>query len=102
MTKKKFLNWVITISLLLRPSCVLSPFSHFQLFETPRTVAHQALLSMRFPRQEHWSGCYFLLQGIFPTQGSNLHLLYWQAGSLPLAPFGSTSVFIIKTLKSRF
>ena len=24
-----------------------------------------------FPRQEYWSGCHFLLQGIFPTQGSN-------------------------------
>ena len=23
-------------------------------------------------------GCHFLLQGIFPTQGSNLHLLHWQ------------------------
>ena len=22
-------------------------------------------------------GCHFLLQGIFPTQGSNLHLLHW-------------------------
>ena len=34
-------------------------------------------------------GCHALLQGIFPTQGSNLHLLcllHWQAGSLPLAP----------------
>ena len=32
-------------------------------------------------------GCHFLLQGIFRTQGSNphlLHLLHWQAGSLPL------------------
>ena len=32
---------------------------------------------------------HFLLQGIFPTQGSNphlLHLLHWQASSLPLAP----------------
>ena len=28
--------------------------------------------------------CYFLLQGIFPTQGSNLHLL-WQTDSLPLS-----------------
>ena len=27
-------------------------------------------------------GC--LLQGIFPTQGSNLCLLHWQADSLPL------------------
>ena len=37
-------------------------------------------------------GCYFLLQGIFPTQGSNLrllHLLHWQAGSLPLMPPGN-------------
>ena len=36
-------------------------------------------------------GCHALLQGIFPTQGSNphlLHLLHWQAGSLPLAPPG--------------
>ena len=33
-------------------------------------------------------GCHFLLQRIFPIQGSNLHLLHWQAGSLPLAPPG--------------
>ena len=25
--------------------------------------------------------CHFLLQGIFPTQGSNFHLLHWQADS---------------------
>ena len=32
-------------------------------------------------------GWYFLLQGVFLTQGWNLyllHLLYWQADSLPL------------------
>ena len=36
-------------------------------------------------------GCHFLLQGIFPTQGSKLHLLrhlHCQAGYLPLAPPG--------------
>ena len=36
-------------------------------------------------------GCHALLQGIFPTQGSNpglLCLLHWQADSLPLAPSG--------------
>ena len=36
-------------------------------------------------------GCHALLQGIFPTQGSNPHLfclLHWQAGSSPLAPPG--------------
>ena len=34
---------------------------------------------------------YYLLQGIFLTQGLNpclLCLLHWQAGSLPLAPLG--------------
>ena len=30
-------------------------------------------------------GCHFLLQEIFLTQGSNPHLLYWQAASLPLS-----------------
>ena len=30
--------------------------SHVLLFATPRTIAHQAPLSMRFSRQEYWSG----------------------------------------------
>ena len=29
-----------------------------------------------FSRQEYWSGCHFLLQGFFPTQGLNLGLLH--------------------------
>ena len=29
-------------------------------------------------------GCYFLLQGIFPTQGWNPHLLHWQSDSWSL------------------
>ena len=40
-------------------------------------------------------GCHLLLQGIFPTQGSNpglLHLLPWQVDSLPLSHLGSPSV----------
>ena len=35
--------------------CVLSHFSHVQLFATPWTAAHQAPLSMGFPREEYWS-----------------------------------------------
>ena len=37
-------------------------------------------------------GCHALFQGIFPTQGLNprlLHLLHWQADSLPLSHLGS-------------
>ena len=30
-------------------------------------------------------GCYYRLQGIFPTQGSNSCLPLWQAGSLPVS-----------------
>ena len=30
---------------------------------------------MEFSRQEYWIGCHFLLQGIFPIQGSNPGLL---------------------------
>ena len=33
-------------------------------------------------------GCHFLLQGIFPPEESNLHLLHWQVNSLPLIPHG--------------
>ena len=56
---------------------------HVQLFATPWTTTHQAPLSMEFFRQEYWSGCHFLLQGIFPLQELNPHLqglLHWQVG----------------------
>ena len=56
-------------------SCILSCFSHVQLFVTLWTVAYQASLST-----QAGVGCYALLQGIFPTQGSNPHplgLLHW-------------------------
>ena len=71
--------------------CMLSCFNQVRLFEAPWTVAHQAPQSMGFSRQEYWVGCHSLLQEIFPTQGSNLHLLrllHCQGGSLPLATPG--------------
>ena len=43
------------------------------------------------PSKNTGVGCPFLLQGILLSQGSNLrllHLLHWQAGSLPLMPPG--------------
>ena len=56
---------------------------------TPWTVAHQAPLPMGFPRQEYWSDCHFLLQGIFLTQRLNLCFLHWPADSIPLSHQGS-------------
>ena len=62
--------------------------SHVQLFETPWTVAHQAPLSMGFSRQESWSGLPCPPSGDLLDPGNEphlLHLLIWQASSLPLA-----------------
>ena len=42
----------------------------------PWTVAFQAPMSMGFSRKSTGVGCHSFLQGIFWTQGSNLHLLY--------------------------
>ena len=36
------------------------------------------------PGQNPGVGCHALLQGVFPTQGSNPGLLHWQVHSLPL------------------
>ena len=40
-------------------TCMLSHFSRVRLFTIPWTVAHQAPLSLGFPRQEYWSGLPF-------------------------------------------
>ena len=42
-----------------------------------------------FPGKNTGVCCHCLLQGIFPTQGLNPHLLRWQADSLPLYHLGS-------------
>ena len=47
-------------------------------------------------------GDHFLLQGIFPTQGSNPCLLHWQVGSLPLSHRGSPSSTHSMVLLSHF
>ena len=38
-------------------------------FATPWTVAHQSPLSMRFPRQDYWSGLSFPWPGHLPNRG---------------------------------
>ena len=49
-------------------------------------------------------GCHALLQGVFLTQGLNpriLHLLHWQAGSLPLVPPGKPNYIHYLGLKQK-
>ena len=61
--------------------------SHVWLFATPWTEKPMRLLCpWNFPDKNTGVGCHFLLQGIFPTQGSKLcllSLLHGQADSLP-------------------
>ena len=68
-------------------SYVLCAVAQSCLTVSPWTAARQTSLSMGFSMQEYWSGLPCPLQGIFPTQGWNMHLLpllHWQACSLPL------------------
>ena len=66
--------------------CLLSRFTHVQLFVISWTIACQAPLSMGFSRQEHWSGSPCPPPGGLPDPGTEPAslLLHWQAGSLPL------------------
>ena len=67
--------------------------SHVRLFVIPWTVAHQAPLSMGFPRQEHWSGLPFPPPGDLPDPGiepASPTSPALQADSLPLEPLGKS------------
>ena len=50
---------------------------------------------MGFSRQEYWSGCHSLLQGIFLTQGSNPGLLHCREILYRLSHQGSPFIIII-------
>ena len=73
-----------------RGGCMLGCFSRVHLFVTLWTIIHQAPPSVRFPRQEYWSGLAFPLTGDFPDLGIKpMSLLHGQVDSLPLHYLGS-------------
>ena len=51
-------------------ACMLCLFSRVRPFATLWTVAHQAPLSMRFSRQEYWSGLSCPFPGDLPRDGT--------------------------------
>ena len=68
------------------PCCLVA--RSCQLFATPWTVIARLPCSWDFPGKNTGVSCHFLLQGIFPTQGSNPHFLYrilycWATGEAP-------------------
>ena len=58
------------------------------------TIAHQAPL-WNFPGKNPGVGCQALLQGTFPTQGSNRGLLLRQMDSFPLSHQGSPESWLV-------
>ena len=73
-------DWTMAFCILWKIACisVCCSFYFFRLFGNLWPVVHQSPLSMGFSRQEDWSGCHFLLQRIFSSQGSNLGLLHFR------------------------
>ena len=69
--------------------CSVPQSSHVQLFRTLGTVAHQAPLSLGFPKQESWRGLPCPPPGDLPYPGI-WQLVHWQADSLPLSHLGSS------------
>ena len=66
-----FLSFMVPICVWNVPLyvCMLSRFSHVQLFATLWTVACQAPLSMGFSRQQYWSGLPSPPPGDLPNPG---------------------------------
>ena len=80
-------RWILKMT--LGSSGSVCTLNHVQLFATLWTVACQVPLSMA--GKNTGVDRHALLQGIFPTQGSNPPLLgplHWQMGSLPLSLLG--------------
>ena len=67
--------------------CVCA-LSCVQVFETPGTVAHQAPLTMGFPRQEYWSRLPFPSPADLPDPRIEPVSPELQKDSLPLEPLG--------------
>ena len=72
--------------------------SPVQLFVTPWTVARQAPPSMRFSRQDYWSGLPLPSQGDLPNPGIELGSPVLEADSLPSEPPGVLFMYIFTFL----
>ena len=79
--------------------CVLSRFSHVQLFMTLSIVAHQTLLSMGFSSQESYGEIPCPPPCDLPDWGTEPGSLAVQVDSLPLSHQGSP-VFAVQQCKS--
>ena len=82
------LLWIAAV--ILRKTVCVHLVTQSCLTATPWTASPtgSSVLVCFSPRQDPGMGCHFLLQGIFPTQGPNPHilcLLHWHVNALPLS-----------------
>ena len=77
--------------------------SRVRLFETPWIIVRQAPLSMKFSRQEYWSGLPFTSPGDLPDPGIKPRSPVFQADALPSEPplFSSSSCYFKGTHRLR-
>ena len=92
--------WNVFLCLLILPSSLclrqVKSFSRVWLFVTPWTVAYRLLHPWDFPGNSTGVGCHCLLQGIFPTQGSNPGLLHCRQTLYHLSQQGSLCVYFFE------
>ena len=87
--------------------CVHAQFlSHIHLFVTYEQQPARIPCPWGFSGKNTGVGCHFLLQEIFPTEGSNPHLLcllLWQEDSLRLqqSPQAHDIIYILHQISSR-
>ena len=72
--------------------------SRVRLFATPWTVAYQALPSIRFSRQEYWSGLPFHSPGDLPDPGIEPRSPALQADTLPPEPRGKPEYQVVNLM----
>ena len=78
--------------------------SRVRLFATPWTVAHQAPLSMGFPRQEYWSGLPFPSPGDLPRDRTQVSCIAGRRFNLnyhTIALISHSSKVMLKILQAR-
>ena len=82
--EKRGMGWIGRLELTYIHSCSVASVMSDSL--QPRGLQSTWLLCpWNFSGRDTIVDCHFLLQGIFPTQGSKVCLLHWQVDSLPLS-----------------
>ena len=91
VTSARIFHYKVTINMFsFMCVCVLSSV----WFSTiPRTIAHQAPLSMGFSRQEYWNGLLFPSPGDLPDPGIKSLSLALVGGFFTIAPLGKPFFF---------